>query len=259
MLQFCRYAQNLKDRGAQTITLFCPPPLKQLLSSLTSVDKVISHDEKISCVEWDYWIPLLSIPYFCTTRLNSIPATIPYLTAPENLIKKWRELLPRQKFRVGLAWQGNPQFENDAERSMPSIAPLAPLWQVAGVDFISLQKTDASKPKIEHPEGLPITDLGSLLEDFADTAAVVASLDLVICVDTALAHLTGALGIPCWVLLPAYKPDWRWLVDRANSPWYPNTMRLFHQTESGNWSHLIEEVTTALMLQKRKPSLALID
>jgi len=123
---------------------------------------------------------------------------------------------------------------------------LAPLGAVAGVNFISLQKGAGEDEAAQPPSGLPLINLGPQLEDFADTAAVVESLDLVICVDTAIAHLTGALGKPCWVLLPAYKTDWRWLTDRTDSPWYPGIMRLFRQSTMGDWTTVIAEVVTSL-------------
>jgi Flp pilus assembly protein TadD len=246
MIQFCRYAAMLKEQGAASITMICHPSLKALFADLEEVDNVISFEEQIPASGWDFWTPLLSIPYYCKTRLDSIPAKIPYLQAPPNLISKWASLLPENGLRVGLVWKGNPLFENDADRSLPSIDVLASLGTVAGVNFISLQKGAGEDEAERPPSGLPLINLGSQLEDFADTAAVVASLDLVICVDTAIAHLTGALGKPCWVLLPEYKTDWRWLIDRTDSPWYPGVMRLFRQSTMGNWAAVIAEVVTAL-------------
>jgi hypothetical protein len=143
-------------------------------------------------------------------------------------------------------WKGSTQFENDADRSLPSLDVLAPLWTVADVNFISLQKGAGEDEAAQPPKGLPLLNLGYQLEDFADTAAVVTSLDLVICVDTAIAHLAGALGKPCWVLLPEYKTDWRWLTERTDSPWYPVNMRLFRQPAMGNWATVIAEVVIAL-------------
>jgi hypothetical protein len=145
-----------------------------------------------------------------------------------------------------LAWKGNSLFENDADRSLPSLDVLAPLGAIAGVNFVSLQKGAGEDEAAQPPGGMRLIDLGARLEDFADTAAVVTSLDLVICVDTAIAHLAGALGKPCWVLLPAYKTDWRWLTDRTDSPWYPGIMRLFRQSTMGNWADVVAEVASAL-------------
>ncbi|MBF0557812.1 MAG: tetratricopeptide repeat protein [Nitrospirae bacterium] len=246
MIHFCRYAAVLKAQGVSQITLICHPALKTLFATLEGVDTVISYDEKVRVLGWDYWTPPLSIPYYCKTRIDSIPATLPYLKALPEQIAKWEPMLPGDGIRVGLVWKGNPKFENDADRSIPGLSLLAPLWAVANVHFISLQK-GAGEDEAEHPPaGLSLIHLGSRIKDFADAAAIVASLDLVICVDTAVAHLTGALGKPCWVLLPGYMTDWRWLTGRNDSPWYPGVMRLFRQREVGNWTAVIAEVGVAL-------------
>ncbi len=244
VIQFCRYADVLKEQGAASITLLCHPPLKTLLATLASVDAIISFDEPLPVSGWDFWTPLLSIPYHCKTRLDSIPAMLPYLHAPADRIKKFAPLIPNDGLRVGLVWRGNPQFENDADRSLSSLEVLAPLWSVKGITFISLQK-GAGENELP-PDGLPLPKLGHQLTDFADTAAVITCLDLVICVDTAVAHLAGALGKPCWVLLPDYKTDWRWLTERTDSPWYPGIMRLFRQSTMSDWSPVIANVVCEL-------------
>lgn len=246
VIQFCRYAALLKEQGALAITLICHPPLKALLESLESVDAVIPFDEPIPKSGFDYWTPLLSLPCHCKTRLDTIPATIPYLQAPADRIEKWAALLPGDGLRVGLVWKGNPLFENDADRSLPGLEVLAPLWEVAGVRFISLQKGAGEHEAIQPPGGLTLIDLGTHLTDFADTAAVISGLDLVISIDTAAAHLAGALGKKCWVMLPDYKADWRWLKDRGDSPWYPGTMRLFRQPSMGGWTTVVAEMSLAL-------------
>jgi hypothetical protein len=163
--------------------------------------------------------------------------------------------------RVGLAWQGNPLFENDGERSLASLAILAPLAEIDGVEWFSLQKGAGELGRIDPlPAGGPtpcayrfpgtatacITDLAPCIADFADTAALIGTLDLVIAVDTAVAHLSGAMGRPCWVLLPAFKPDWRWLKEREDSPWYPGVMRLFRQQEAGSWTDVVASLKLAL-------------
>lgn len=246
MLQFCRYAAMLKAQGAASLTLLCHPALKTLLVELESVDTIIGFDEPLPLADWDYWTPLLSIPYHCQTRLASIPAQIPYLRAPAERIEKWSKLLPEGNLRVGLVWKGNPQFENDADRSLPALELLAPLGTVAGVNFVSLQKGAGEDEARQPPEGLSLTPLGDRMQDFADTAAVISQLDLVISVDTAVAHLAGALGKPCWVLLPEYMTDWRWLTGRSDSPWYPGIMHLFRQTQMGDWQPVVAEVSAAL-------------
>lgn len=244
VIQFCRYAEVLKEQGARHIALLCHPPLKELLTTLAGVDSIIGFDESFPPSGWDFWTPLLSIPYFCKTRLDSIPAKIPYLHAAHDRIKKWAPLIPSRGLRVGLVWRGSLHFENDADRSLPSLSLLAPLWSKKNITFISLQKGAGENEA--PPGGLPLIRLGPLFSDFADTAAAIACLDLVISVDTAVAHLAGALGKTCWVLLPEYKTDWRWLTERSDSPWYPGVMRLFRQTATGDWENVIAEVARAL-------------
>ena len=246
MIQFARYAPLLKARGAARITVLCPSALKALLITLQDVDAVLAWDEAMPAEGWDCWTPLLSIPLHCGTRLDSIPAGLPYLQALPERRARWQARLPTGGLRVGLVWKGNPRFENDADRSLPGLELLAPLAAVPGVRFISLQKGEGEDEARLPPTGLPLLHLGSEIEDFADTAAIVAGLDLVICVDTAVAHLAGALGRPCWVLLPHYKTDWRWLEDRNDTPWYPGLLRLFRQGPAQDWAPVVVEVRAAL-------------
>lgn len=246
MIQFCRYAAVLKARGAARITLLCHPDLKILFLTLEAVDNVMAFDEQVPASGWDYWTPPFSIPFYCGTRLETIPASLPYLHALPERLAKWRAKLPVAGLRVGLAWKGNPLFENDADRSLPDLKILAPLWTVAGVHFISLQKGAGEDEATHPPAGQPLLDLGLAIEDFADTAAIIQMLDLVICVDTAVAHLAGALGKSCWILLPEYKTDWRWLTGREDSPWYPGCVRLFRQKEMGNWRTVVFDLQIAL-------------
>ncbi len=246
MIQFARYAAVLKRLGAARITLLCHPALKTLFATLDGVDQLIAFDEHVPRTGWDCWTPLMSIPFHCHTRLDSIPAAIPYLHAPAGAVAHWRARLPAQGVRVGLVWKGNPKFENDADRSLPGLEVLLPLGQVDGVHFVSLQKGAGEAQARHPPAGLALLHLGSQIGDFADSAAILANLDLVICVDTAIAHLAGALGRPCWVLLPAYKTDWRWLDQRTDSPWYPGVLRLFRQSAAGDWTGVVQEVQAAL-------------
>ncbi|MBJ6726247.1 tetratricopeptide repeat protein [Geomonas sp. Red875] len=250
MIQFCRYASVLKERGAKLVTVIGHPPLKRLFRTMDGVDFAYGFDEEILHVEADYWTPPLSIPYYCRTRLDSIPARIPYLHADPELVKKWAKRLSDLSapgdLRVGLVWQGSRNFENDADRSLPGLSTLEPLGGVGGVRFLSLQKGAGEDDAALPPAGLPVVNLASEIEDFADSAAIVSNLDLVISVDTAMAHLTGALGKPCWLLLPDYKTDWRWLDGRSDSPWYPGVMRLFRQHRMGEWVKVVEEVREVL-------------
>ncbi|WP_295957006.1 tetratricopeptide repeat-containing glycosyltransferase family protein [Rhodoferax sp.] len=240
MLQFGRYCAELKARGAGRVTLLCHPPLKRLLATLPGVDALVGFDEDVPPT--DCWTPLLSLPALCQTRLDTVPAALPYLHAEPALVAAWAPRMPVHGLRVGLVWKGNPRFENDAERSLPHLDILAPLAAVPGVAFISLQKgagEDEFAPWVA-------TGLGPQIQDFADTAAIVAQLDLLISVDTAVAHLAGALNKPCWVLLPDYLPDWRWLTERSDSPWYPGAMRLFRQPAGSGWGPVVEAVAMEL-------------
>ncbi|MDD5297935.1 MAG: tetratricopeptide repeat protein [Rhodocyclaceae bacterium] len=244
MIQFCRYAGVLKSEGAGSITLICHPALKSLLRTLESVDRVVGLDEPLPAGNYDYWTPPLSLPFRCGTREDSIPAAIPYLFArPETVARRALEL-PAHGVRIGLAWKGNPAFENDHDRSLPGLHVLAPLWSVPGAEFVSLQKGAGEIEAASPPAGQPL--VAPALADFADTAAVMASLDLVIAVDTAVAHLAGALGKPCWLLLPYYRTDWRWQEGRQDTPWYPGIMRLFRQRAMGEWGAVMAELVSEL-------------
>jgi hypothetical protein len=154
--------------------------------------------------------------------------------------------VPTSGFRVGLVWQGNPKHRNDRNRSLASLAELAPLWRVPGTRFVSLQMGAGAAEARNPPDVQPLVHLGDELTDFGDTAAIVSLLDLVICVDTAVAHLAGALARPCWVLVPEVGTDWRWLRGRDDSPWYPGVMRLFRQHSRGEWQSTIARVAEAL-------------
>jgi len=245
MIQFCRYAALLKAQGAARIGVVCHAALARLFRTLHGVDQVIGLDQPLPATGWDFWTLPLSLPFHCGTLLETIPAAIPYLHPQPDLLASWGSLLPSEGFRIGLVWKGSSGFESDADRSLANLAQLAPLGVVRGARFVSLQKGAGEAEAEPPPVGLPVLNLGCLIEDFADTAAIIANLDLIISVDTAAAHLAGALGKPCWVLLPDYRTDWRWLTGRADSPWYPGTMRLFRQ-QAGDWSAVIREVASSL-------------
>ncbi len=245
-IQFCRYIPALKARGAYRITLVCPQPLFGLMATLAGVDQIISGDDSTTSLDgYDYWALSLSLPLHCQTTLATIPAEIPYLHAPSADMLHLGAQLPVQGFRVGLVWQGNPRHSNDRHRSLPNLGLLAPLWSIPGTCFISLQKGRGEAEARQPNPAQPLVHLGDELADLSATAAVLAQLDLLISVDTSVAHLAGALGVPCWVLLPARNTDWRWLRERSDSPWYPG-MRLFRQKIPGDWPAVIEEVRGAL-------------
>lgn len=246
MIFYCRYISELKKRGASRISLICHPGLTQLFKTLSGVDEVFSFNDVVPASGWDYWTPPMSLPHYCQTSAGNFPTPIPYLHAEAAKIAYWKNVLPNDGLRVGLVWKGLALFENDADRSIQSLKVLEPLGAVAGVHFISLQKGQGEDEALNPPAGLALQALGAQLNDFADTAAVIRCLDLVISVDTAVAHLAGAMGVPCWLLLPDYRPDWRWLTERTDTPWYPQQMRLFRQSTEGGWASVIDMVSAAL-------------
>jgi hypothetical protein len=240
-IQFVRYIKKIKQNGAETF-FECPPKLQRLLlRGVEGADHIVTSDQNVGC---DYHVPLLSLPGIFSTTLESIPADIPYLYPDQASSSHWKErLAPDQGFRAGLVWAGNPDHKNDLLRSLP-LTTYAPLATLPRVSLYSLQKGPAATQAKSPPSGLRLADYTDELEDFADTAALIMNLDLVITVDTSVAHLAGALGRPVWTLLHA-DPDWRWLLNREDSPWYP-TMRLFRQPVLGDWDPVIRRVAAEL-------------
>jgi hypothetical protein len=241
----------LAANGGRVI-LECQRPLARLFSGLVAgiSGALVVKGEALPA--FDVQAPLMSLPHIFGTDASTIPANVPYLGVDSALQATWAERLqayssPRLGPRVGLVWAGNPRHENDANRSMPAAAFARLLekqgLEKQGVTLFSLQvgATDADKAWLRQT---PIHDLAPDLNDFADTAAVLGHLDLVISVDTAVAHLAGALARPVWLLTP-FVPEWRWMLDRADSPWYP-TMRLFRQAAPGDWAELMARVAAAL-------------
>lgn len=235
-IQFVRYAPLVKVRGG-TVILECQPELVRLLENVPGVDRVIAAGDPLP--DFDTHLPLLSLPRVFGTELESIPEPAPL--RPRSATAPSRSRPGRLK--VGLVWAGNRAHGNDANRSL-SLAQLAPLAGVPGVEFLSLQKGPPAAEILAPPQGLEIADLSEQLNDFADTARAIEGLDLVISADTAVAHLAGAMGKPVWVLLP-FAPDWRWLLGREDSPWYP-TMRLFRHPRRGDWTSTVESAAAAL-------------
>jgi ADP-heptose:LPS heptosyltransferase len=217
--------------------------LVRLLAGCRGVDELVGAGDDLP--PFDVHAPLLSLPGIFRTSLKTIPVDVPYLFADPRLIEHWRqELRGITGFKVGIAWRGNPEHRNDRARSIP-LSCFEPLAGLPGIHLFSLQKGAGAEELQEAREDFPVTELGSRLEDFMDTAAVLANLDLVITCDTALAHLAGALGVPVWVAIP-FAPDWRWLLDRSDSPWYP-TMRLFRQDRRGDWQGVFRRIAAALV------------
>lgn len=256
-IQFCRYVPRLKAAGASWITLVCQAPLRALFETLAGADAVLAAEvvdnafaiDPASIAPHDCWTFPLSVPTLLGTDLSTLPEVRPpYLGAPADRSARWRARLPPAPAttRIGLVWRGNPLHHNDRDRSLPGLEVLAPLWSVPRTAFYSLQFGRAGWVARTPPPGQALVHIGDALNDFADTAAALCALDLLICVDTSIAHLAGALGRPCWVLLPRHRTDWRWLRDREDSPWYPVGMRLFRQAERGNWGPVVARVREAL-------------
>jgi len=240
LLMCCRFARLLRDRGARVV-LEAHPPLKALLQALEGVDQVIALGEALP--PHDFHVPIMSLPLAFGTRVDTVPREVPYLSAPPAHVERWRAKLgSARRPLVGLAWSGSATLRNDRNRSIP-LERLAPLRD-ADATFVSLQK-DIRDPDRPHLGGArPILHFESELADFRDTAALAALVDLVVSVDTSLAHLAGAMARPAWILLP-FSPDWRWLLGRDDSPWYP-TARLFRQPRPGDWESPIRRVGEAL-------------
>jgi tetratricopeptide (TPR) repeat protein len=251
-VQLIRFAALVKRRGG-TVIVSCQRPLLRLLAGCPGIDRLVLQDEgEPAC---DVQAPLLSLPALLGTSLATLPADVPYLSAEPALVEAWRQELARfPGFRVGISWQGNPRYRGDRYRSVP-LRHFAGLACVPGVRLFSLQKGAGTEQLRELPADCPVIDLGPRLDErtgpFLDTAAVMRCLDLVVTVNTAPAHLAGALGVPVWVVLPA-APDWRWLLDREDSPWYPSA-RLFRQAKWPDWDEVFTRLAAELSRRAAAP------
>jgi len=235
-IQFCRYTKLVSDSGARVI-LEVPKSLFGLLNTLSDVSDLVVRGSPLPA--FDYHCPLLSLPFAFNTNLNSIPRATKYLSTDSIKLTHWTSKLgEKRKPRIGLAWSGRPEHKNDHNRSIVLAALIQHL--PADYQYVSLQKEvrDIDKPVLE--SSTDILHFGNELDDFADTAALCELVDVVITVDTSVAHLGGALGKPTWVLLP-FSPDWRWLLDRNDSPWYPS-VKLYRQPNVGDWSSVFDKV-----------------
>jgi len=242
-IQFIRFAPLVAERGARII-IECQKELKSLIRNVRGVDSVITREDPLP--EADVHCPLLSLPLVFNTTPESIPAKIPYIAPDTTILQKWAERVKndRARLKVGLVWSGNPKYKADQFRSI-SLSSFLQLWEVEGLSFYSLQKGEAAVQVKELPEETKLVDHTDEMNDFSDTAGLIVNLDLIISVDTAVAHLAGALGKPVWTLLP-YSPDWRWMLDREDSLWYP-TMKLFRQPSPGDWGAVIDSVKKELI------------
>jgi hypothetical protein len=244
-LQFVRYAPLLRKRCAKVIVA-CQKTLIPLLSNTPGIDQLFP--PAVELPHFDVWASLVSLPGIMGTTLETIPADIPYLFPVKELVEHWqRDLQARPGFKIGICWQGNPDYKADRERSIP-LLEFAPLARVPGVQLISLQKGHGAEQFAQVSAEFSVIDLASRLDvssgPFMDTAAVIKQLDLVITADTAIAHLAGGLGAPVWIALP-YVAHWCWLWGRDDSPWYPSA-RLFRQTERGNWKSVFSRMADGL-------------
>jgi tetratricopeptide (TPR) repeat protein len=267
MIQFIRYAKPLHDRGARVV-VECPGFLVPLLSTCAGIDQLVPEGSVLP--EFDCHVALMSLPWRLGTTLETIPAEVPYLRPDDECVERWHselaaswsgrtdlqsvpaggdglQIRPTNEFRIGVAWQGNPHHPWDRHRSFP-VSRLEALARVPGVRLVSLQKRHGTEQVRQLAGRFPLSELPSEEEAdsaaFQDTAAIMRNLDLVVTADTAIAHLAGALGVPVWVALSKIT-DWRWLVGRDDSPWYP-TMRLFRQESLGDWQGVFRRMAAEL-------------
>lgn len=237
-IQFCRYAPMVAAKGGRVL-LEVPAPLVRLLRGLPGIAAVISRGEPLP--HFDGHCPLMSLPAIFGTSLADIPSPRPYLKADLQGAEYWRRTLPAAGRRIGLAWQGNQYYRNDRNRSIPAdcLDLLAGLAAERDILFVSVQKSPTALPR-----NLPLLDPMGEIDDLADSAALVEALDLIITIDSAVAHLAAALGKPVW-LMNRFDSDWRWLLGCDASPWYP-TLRIFRQLRPGDWPGVVDAVAAAL-------------
>jgi Flp pilus assembly protein TadD len=241
-LQFVRYLSMLQEQGCK-IVLEVQPLLKRLISRLKGIDALIECGEPLPSM--DFHVPLLNIPGIIGTDICNIPRDVPYLSVDVGARDVWQKRLDTLPpgLNVGIVWAGSPTHDNDRNRSM-RLSQFAPFAKLDGINWISLQKGGAGAQVNSASQQLVTIDWTTDIHDFEDSAALIECLDLVISVDTSAVHLAGALNKPVWAMIP-FAPDWRWLLDRTDSPWYPS-LRLFRQKHRGNWDTVIAEVVQAL-------------
>jgi tetratricopeptide (TPR) repeat protein len=239
-INFVRYASWVAQRAGRVV-LEIQEPLRELCESVVGVDQVISIKRDEPFVHYDVHCSLMRLPQLYRSDPATMPRSVPYLRPSIERIEKWKNRIGRCRsaLRVGLVWAGSPEHQNDRQRSLP-LATLAPLADAGDIEFFSLQRGAAADQAEHPPANMRLSNYAAEFENMAATAALIEQLDLVISVDTSVAHLAGAMGKPVWVLL-AYVPDWRWMLERAETPWYP-TMRLFRQPSIGEWSEPISRV-----------------
>ena len=254
--QFIRYAKIMKAMGARVI-FEAQKPLKKILSLCDYLDTVIEMGQPIP--PFDYHLPLMSCPLICNTTTRNVPCDIPYLKADPRLVQDWHtQLASPAAFKIGICWQGNANYSTQFLRKAVAAKSLhvkefIPLTQIPGVCVYSLQKTNGEE-QLKEINAIQIKTFDAAFDEthgrFMDTAAVIQNLDLVITIDTSIAHLAAALGTPTWILLPN-PSDWRWMLDRTDTPWY-NNVRLFRQSKPGDWDSVMQKVIETLKEELKK-------
>jgi Tfp pilus assembly protein PilF len=250
VIQFSRYIPWAAER-CRNIAVACSRELHSVIGQFKLVSHIFDHwDHK---PEFAAWLPLSGLPRLAGTRLDTIPGNIPYLRADPGKVAQWAERLwalsPQGYRRIGIVWAGRPTHTNDDNRSTP-LATFAPLAELPDVTLVSLQKGAAQAQIGTYWGHAPLINLGPEIHDYGDTMAIVECLELVVTVDTSVGHLAGAMGKPVFIMLP-YAPDWRWLLDRSDSPWYP-TARLFRQSAARDWGSVMAAISTATEQQRPK-------
>lgn len=243
-LQFVRYARPAKERSGARVVVECPPALLAVLARTPGIDQLVPAGTPVAC---DAHAPLMSLPWILGTTLDTVPADVPYVRTDEERLARWQtRLAALSGVRVGIAWQGNPKQRQDRFRSLP-LAAFEPLARLPNVRLLSLQKGFGAEQVAAVADRFTVQSLGDDVDAsaaFVDTAAILRHLDLVITPDTAIAHLAGAVGARTWLLLQ-HASEWRWLLERDDTPWYP-TMRLFRQPSRGDWDSVLRSVAARL-------------
>jgi Tfp pilus assembly protein PilF len=249
-LMMMRYLPLLRQRGLKRLVLYCYPQLMRVMFCMPGIDQIVPITDPLPFGDFDLYCPIMSLPYLFQTRLESIPANVPYLVVPEEMKQKWHMRLAEVPgLKVGLVWAGNQAASFDKIRSIP-LNLFAPLHDSGGISFVSLQKGDRLQ-QLHKFEG-QLIDWMDECKDYLDTAALVEQLDLIISVDTSVAHLAGALGKPVW-LLNRFESEWRWMLDREDSPWYPS-MRIFTQPVRNDWDSVVKRVGEELAVLLKEKS-----
>ncbi len=245
-IQFLRFLPRVVEESGGAVTFGCSEPLQRLLSALAAHHDFQLASGQVYPTDFDCYASVCSLAGLFRIGPADLPGEIPYLGCDPDSIDLWRARLPAGRLRIGLCWAGRPGHPQDNARSIPP-GMFASLAEIPGIALVGLQRSMAEAKTESFPDKSPgflAADWSAEIGDFADTAAMITALDLVITVDTAIAHLAGALGRPAWVLLP-FAPDWRWLLDRDDSPWYPS-LRLFRQNRPADWPSVIERVVIVL-------------